>query len=432
MHDLKGALVASFFMSTINTMIYQKKILIIGYVFPEPNSSAAGSRMMQLIELFQEMQFEVVFASPAAPSEFQENLNSWGVTTHGIQLNDVSFDAFVRDLNPDFVLFDRFMMEEQFGWRVAENCPHAIRLLDTEDLHCLRSARQLAWKKEVAFEWDMLNSEIAKREIASIYRCDLTIMISEFELELLRDYFHVPSELVTYLPLFQAELTKEIQQKWLSFEDRTDFVFIGNFLHEPNWNATLYLKEIIWPLIHQALPGARLNIFGAYPSQKVYNLHNEKQGFLIRGRAQNAQEEVGKARVLLAPIRFGAGIKGKLLEAMIAGTPSVTTPIGAESIAGELDWNGFVESDPKLFAQKSIKLYQDKTCWENRQEKGISIIQNRFLKVHFESDFKLLLQELVRSIQPHRNRNFTGQMLLHHRLKSTKYMSLWISEKNKF
>lgn len=422
---------ASFFMSKFNAMIHPKKLLIIGYVFPEPNSSAAGSRMMQLIDLFQAMQCEVIFASPAAPSEYQTDLKAHGVSTHAIQLNDASFDDFVRALNPDFVLFDRFMMEEQFGWRVAENCPNAIRLLDTEDLHCLRSARQAAWKKGIPFEREMLNSEIAKREIASIYRCDLTLMISEFEMELLRDHFHVPSDLVTYLPLFQPELTEEIQQNWLPFEDRTDFVFIGNFLHEPNWNATLFLKEAIWPLIHHALPDARLNIFGAYPSQKVLNLHNEKQGFLIRGRANNAQEEVGKSRVLLAPIRFGAGIKGKLLEAMIVGTPTVTTPIGAESIAGKLDWNGFIESDPTLFSEKAIELYTHQKVWMEKQAHGISIVQQRFLKANFSSEFSMRLNELAQSLQVHRNRNFTGQMLMHHRLKSTKYMSLWISEKNK-
>lgn len=412
-------------------MIHPKKLLIIGYVFPEPNSSAAGSRMMQLIELFQEMQCEVIFASPAAPNAYQTDLKAYGVSTHAIQLNDPSFDVFVRELNPDLVLFDRFMMEEQFGWRVTENCPNAMRLLDTEDLHCLRSARQSAWKKGIPFEREMLNSEIAMREIASIYRCDLTMMISEFEMELLRDHFHVPNDIVTYLPLFQPELTNEIQQKWLPFEGRTDFVFIGNFLHEPNWNATLFLKETIWPLIHQALPNARLHIFGAYPSQKVQNLHNEKQGFLIRGRAENAQEVVGKARVLLAPIRFGAGIKGKLLEAMVVGTPSVTTPIGAESIAGELDLNGFIESDPTLFSKKAVELYTQEKVWKKKQANGISIIQQRFLKASFSSDFSRRMYELTQSLQAHRNRNFTGQMLMHHRLKSTKYMSLWISEKNK-
>jgi hypothetical protein len=82
------------------------------------------------------------------------------------------------------------MIEEQFGWRVAENCPKAIRLLDTEDLHCLRTARQKAFKENRAFALnDLLSEEVAKREIASILRCDLSFIISEFEMTILKEVF---------------------------------------------------------------------------------------------------------------------------------------------------------------------------------------------------------------------------------------------------
>ena len=119
-----------------------QQLLIIGFVWPEPNSSAAGGRMLQLISLFTDEGYSITFASPAQDSDFMVNLEGYGVDKISIALNCSSFDAFVKELNPTVVLFDRFMMEEQFGWRVAENCPNALRLLDTEDLHCLRLARQ--------------------------------------------------------------------------------------------------------------------------------------------------------------------------------------------------------------------------------------------------------------------------------------------------
>ena len=112
-------------------------VLIIGFVWPEPNSSAAGGRMVQLISIFKKQGFEVTCASPAMDSDFMVDLDSLGVTKRFIALNCSSFDVFIKELNPSIVLFDRFMIEEQFGWRVAENCPDALRLLDTEDLHCL-------------------------------------------------------------------------------------------------------------------------------------------------------------------------------------------------------------------------------------------------------------------------------------------------------
>ena len=92
----------------------------------------------------------------------------------------------VKELNPEIVLFDRFMVEEQFGWRVTECCPDALKILDTEDLHCLRQARQVAVKENREFTLNDLYSDVAKREIASILRCDLTLMVSEFEINLLQ------------------------------------------------------------------------------------------------------------------------------------------------------------------------------------------------------------------------------------------------------
>ena len=131
-------------------------VLIIGFVFPEPNSSAAGGRMVQLISIFKKQGFDVTFASPAMDSDYMIDLNSLGVAKKSIALNCSSFDFFVKELNPSIVLFDRFMMEEQFGWRVAENCPDALRILDTEDLHCLRLARQKAFKEKRLFSTDDL------------------------------------------------------------------------------------------------------------------------------------------------------------------------------------------------------------------------------------------------------------------------------------
>jgi hypothetical protein len=92
-----------------------KNLLIIGYVWPEPRSSAAGTRMLQIIDCFQTQEYEITFASPCAKSDHAIDLNTIGVNPVSITLNDSSFDEFIKALNPEVVLFDRFMMEEQFG-----------------------------------------------------------------------------------------------------------------------------------------------------------------------------------------------------------------------------------------------------------------------------------------------------------------------------
>lgn len=413
-------------------MIVNQRVLILGFVWPEPNSSAAGGRMVQLISLFKEQGFEVVFASSASDSEYAIDLESLGVTKKHITLNCSSFDVFVKELNPSIVLFDRFMTEEQYGWRVAENCPDALRLLDTEDLHCLRLARQKAFKEKRAFSTDdLLVEDVAKREIASILRCDVSLMIAEYEMELLQSVFKIEADLLYYLPLLLEPIDDSTIQKLPSFEERKNFVFIGNFLHEPNWNAVQYLKETIWPLIRRQMPGAVFQVYGAYPSQKVLQLHKPADGFYIMGRANDAQEVVRNARVILAPLRFGAGIKGKLLEAMQCGTPSITTIIGAESMCGDLPWSGFITDDAQVFADKAVELYHDKTIWRKAQENGFEIIEKRYLKSLFADDFVRHILKVQTHLKQHRLHNFMGSLLQHHRLTSTKYMSRWIEEKNK-
>jgi glycosyltransferase involved in cell wall biosynthesis len=409
-----------------------KKLLVIGFVWPEPNSSAAGGRMIQLMSLFKEEGYDVTFASPAMDSVHMVNLEALYVTKKSITLNSSSFDVFIKELNPSVVLFDRFMMEEQFGWRVAENCPDALRLLDTEDLHCLRLARQKAFKEQRSFCLnDLFMEDVAKREIASILRCDLSLMISEFEMKLLESVFKIDGDLLYYLP-FLVEANEMVSMKVLpSFEERKNFIFIGNFLHAPNWNAVQYLKEVIWPLIKGDLPEAILCVYGAYPSQKVLQLHNVKEGFHIMGRAADAQEVVKSARVVLAPLRFGAGLKGKLLEAMVCGTPSVTTNIGAEGMSGDLQWNGVIDDKPEGFASSAIELYQNQKSWVDSQDKGVVIINERFLKKLFSGDFKNSIDSLLGNLKQHRLNNFMGAMLQHHTVTSTKYMSRWIEEKNR-
>ncbi|MDI1256550.1 MAG: glycosyltransferase [Flavobacterium sp.] len=407
------------------------KVLIIGFVWPEPQSSAAGGRMLQLIHLFQEQNWDITFASAAMDSDFMFDLEAIGIKRQKIILNDSSFDDFVKKYDPQLVLFDRFMIEEQFGWRIAENCPDALRMLDTEDLHCLRQARQLAFKENRPFTEVDLFSDVAKREIASIFRCDISLMISEFEIDLLQKTFKVDISLLYYLPFLLEQIDENTIKNWPLFEERNDFIFIGNFLHEPNWNAVQYLKETIWPLIKKQLPDAQLRIYGAYPSQKVLQLHHPSTGFHIMGRAKEATEVVKKARIVLAPLRFGAGIKGKLVEAMQCGTPAVTTAIGAEAMSIDGEWNGFICDEAIAFAGAAVNLYQDALVWHKSQQNGVLIFNTRYLKSRFGIRFVQHLDAIQKNLKIHRQNNFIGAMLMHHHLNSTKYMSRWIEEKNK-
>ena len=386
--------------------------------------------MLQLIQSFLSQYWQVTFGTVSQKNPNSIDLTNYGVTEVSLALNNSSFDEYMLNLNPTIVVFDRFITEEQFGWRVAETCPNALRVLDTEDLHCLRKTRQGAIKNKIEFTNDMLlNSEIAKREIAAIYRCDISLIISTFEMKLLQEVFKLDESLVYHLPFFLSKIKKN--NSWKPFHERHHFVSIGNFLHAPNVDATIQLKKYSWKLIREKIPSAEIHIYGAYPTEQVLQFNNKQEGFYVHGFVEDAAEVLENSRVLLAPLRFGAGIKGKLTSAMKCGIPSVTTSIGSEGMCGELPWNGFIEDDLEKFVVKAVELYTNKEVWKQAQQHGIEIINTIYDKEVLENKFFRVLQEISLNLEQHRNNNFTGKMLLHHSLQSTKYMSKWIEEKNR-
>jgi hypothetical protein len=420
------------------------RVLIIGYVWPEPRSSAASGHMMQLIQCFLEQDWQITFASPATEGEHRADLLSLGIREVHIALNDSSFDVFVSELQPDVVLFDQFMIEEQFGWRVEQQCPDALRILETSDFQSLRHARHQLLKDSLNSDCaeagpcsadvsapqlfrQIASSDLAQREIASLYRCDLNLMTSDVEIALLSGAFGLPAALLHWCPL----MIDATPDSFRPFAERAHFLSIGNFRHAPNWDAVLWMKTVIWPLIRQQLPDAQLHIYGAYTPPKASALHNAPQGFHVKHWAEDALEVMSHARVCLAPLRFGAGIKGKLMDAMLCGTPSVTTPMGAEAMSGGLPWPGIIADKPADIADAAVRLYQDQNLWLDAQQAGQALLQARFQHRQHCASLIERIDTLRNGLAEHRLANFTGAMLRHHHHKSTKYMAQWIEAKNR-
>lgn len=386
---------------------------------------------MQIIQLFEEEGFEITFASTALPSERSVKFEEIGIRVENIVLNSSSFDAFILKLKPDIVLFDRYNSEEQFGWRVADHCPKAVRILDTEDLHFLRKARQKAVKENIPVAKAHLFTEAAKRELASILRSDISLIISEAEMELLRTIFVIPKDLLYYLPFLVEALSKEKIGTLPKYEERDHFITIGNFRHTPNTDSVMFLKKDIWPRIKDRLPEAELHIYGAYAPKHITDLHNEADGFMIRGWTRDVSEVMEKARVCLAPLRFGAGLKGKLLDAMLNGTPSITTSIGSEGMQGEFPFAGMIEDEIDGIVNATVLLYSEKELWLAAQQNGFKIVENRFQKDSFSIAFTQKIKHLQRNLTSHRIQNFIGQILQHQSLQATKYIGKWIEEKSR-
>jgi O-antigen biosynthesis protein len=405
-----------------------KKVLVIGYVWPEPNSSAAGSHMMSLLRLYRHQNWQVEFATPAQETDHMVDLSIDGISHQSIKLNCDSFDAYVADYQPDIVMFDRFMMEEQFGWRVEKMCPNALKILDTEDLQCLRHARHEAHKTEQEMTQQDLFSDIAKREIAAILRCDLSLIISHYEIDLLINSFNIDANLLINIPFMISPNRFPTDTK--TFTERQHFITIGNFRHAPNWDAVLYLQKL-WPSIRKQLPAVECHIYGSYPPPKATALHNSKTGFLIKGWAEDAFTVMEQARVCLAPIRFGAGIKGKLLDAMLTQTPSVTTLIGSEGMHNDEPWPGVIAKDEAAFIDAAVELYRNQQSWREAQQHAVPLLKAHYNGPILGEQLIARIHHLSANLTQHRLSNFTGAMLKHHTMMSTKYMSQWIAEKNK-
>ncbi len=411
----------------------EKVIFIIGLVWPEPTSSAAGKRMLQLIDVFLKSEFKIMFASTALIGEHSFKFDSKKIKCIPIQLNDDSFDDLIKKINPDFVMFDRFVIEEQFGWRVRESCPDTITILDSEDLHCLRYERERSIKngdKDFNLTLKKLkNSKETIRELASILRCDLNLIISEYEIQLLINEFQIHESILFYYPILSDEI--DAFKRIYKFEEKNDFIFIGNFLHAPNLDSVIYLKNVIWPQLSSKLPDAKLNIYGAYAPQQVLEMNNVEEKFIVHGRAVNALDVLSKSRILIAPLRFGAGLKGKIIEAMQVETVFVTSKIGAEGICDIPIFQDQISNDMEDFVSKCITLYTDELKFYNAQRNGKELLSNNFSKANFELIFAKKINQLENSIHEHRNNNFIGKVINSNMINSNKYLSKWIEEKNK-
>lgn len=399
------------------------RILLIGKVWPEPSATAAGRRTLDIFRALVAAGHELHFATAAVAPQEAFDLSACGVDVHRVRMNHSSFDDWICQLDPAVVIFDRFMTEEQFGWRVERNVPTAMRVLDTSDLHCLRKAREKVVLKGEDF--NLLN-ETAIREIASIFRCDLSLMISEYEVELLQEVFGVPDSQLAYWPFFlQAAVESP------TFEERTHCLLIGSFLHAPNLDAARWCAKEIWPRVQAMRPRIELHLYGSYGDQHANEFHRPQKGIFFKGRAEDALKTMKQYRLNLAPLRFGAGLKGKLFDGFETGTPSVVTPIAVEGIVGESDWGHHPTMDPQVMADTIVRLYEDKSSWLAVQKRSRHIAETRFCESDWLHQLPKLLDYDSKLLEERRHQQFLGRMLRHHQHRSTEFMGRWIETKER-
>lgn len=374
--------------------------------------------------------WRVTLGSATRENAHSELFKDQGVEVALVRPNDPAFDPWIREADPDLVIFDRFMTEEQWGWRVAEHAPRALRVLDTIDLHALRRARHTLLKaggslEEVVALGPNLRTDDLARELGSIHRVDWTWVVSWHEKALLTESWGVPVGQVDCVPFLYGD---DDLNPGPPFEARKDFVLIGNFRHPPNADGARWFLTDVWPLLRQRLPSAQVHLYGAYPAQSHMQWNAPKQGIHVHGPAPDVQV-LSRYRVNLAPLRFGAGIKGKIADGWRWGTPCVTTPIGSEGM-GNL-FGGAVSTNPNSWVEHSVRLHEEASAWHQASMTGLQALRDWQSSARFEGPTLQALEDRLGQLEDLRGRNLTGWVLRHDTAARTRYFSRWIELKEK-
>ena len=423
------------------------KVLFFCLVWPEPSSSAAGVRLDYLIRLFNREGFELHLSSTAergAHSALYEDIE--GVYRHSLDPNSSEAEATLAQINPDVVVFDRYPTEEQFSWKVMQVCPEAIRILDTEDLHGLRSARQITLEEldqqghathlyvaDHLVKTRSVYNTIALREMVSMHRSDLSLVVSDVELSYAQQYYAIASNQLLYLPILSSRPVGHFGA--INDEALAHAFFIGNFRHAPNRDAVHFLRYQLWPNINERLRGQGINdiechIYGAYMDATMERLHNPSIGFHMKGRVDDVFSTMERYRVLLAPLRFGAGVKGKILDAISMELPVVTTPIGSEGLSVHLDgvdFPGYVAKTVEEFEHTAVQCLSMSALnrWDfPAQKKELQARLDAEYGVTFLNQVKNLVKRKNRILHPIKVMLEQNSQLAH------RYLSKYIQLKN--
>ena len=224
-------------------------------------------------------------------------------------------------------------------------------------------------------------------EIASIRKADTTIILSDQEADVVRR--EAPGARIYVIPLLRdpPELIHAVP-----FAARFGVMFVGTYQHPPNADAVTYFVKNIWPLVRKRLPTAVFSIVGSGVTPDVQALAGN--GVEVIGFVADLDAMLAQCRVAVAPLRYGAGMKGKVLSALLAGLPMVSTSIGIEGFGLTPGEEILVEDDPHGFADAVIRIYTDETLWTRVSEKGLEFSRSRFSFERSRGLFKKLLLDI--------------------------------------
>jgi len=345
--------------------------LIVDVTTPMPDKDSGSIDTLQYIRMMQALGFKVVFCPHDLrhAGRYTEALQRIGVECL-YQPYTPSLSAHLETCGTyyDLVMLERAHHAMQHMGAVRRFCRNARVIFNTVDLHFIREERQAQVEQ---------SAELAKQarrtkalEYAVMRRSDATIVISESEREIVQREW--PGIRVAAIPY-----AREIHGSAAPFQQRRDIVFIGGFLFDPNIDAVNYFTAEIWPRIRRAVPDMRFLIVGSNMPAEVARLGREP-GVDIVGFVEHLAPIFARCRLSVAPLRYGAGIKGKIGTSLSYGVPCVATPIAAEGMGLTDRANVMIGSDAKHFANAVLEAHQSEVLWNSLSENGLEFMRQNF------------------------------------------------------
>jgi GT2 family glycosyltransferase len=341
-----------------------KRMLVIDHQVPAHDRDSGSQRMYQLLRLFTQMGWLVTFlpADLARREPYTTELQRMGIE---VLYWPCRRWKFISRLAPhlDLVIVSRPAPGKKYLGQLRRLAPQAKFIYDTVDLYFLRESRRANLEKSRIGQ--RTANKYRRLEFCLAGQCDATFVVSLVEREILLRYD--PALKVHVIPNIH-EVTTNVRP----FVDRKDLLFVGAFQHPPNADGISYFSQEVFPLVLRHLPDIKLYIVGSSPTPTVKALASSN--VIVTGWVKDIGAFFESARVFIAPLRYGAGVKGKIGQSLTYGLPVVTTSIGAEGMSLVDGRDVLISDTPEQFARNVVQLYSDELLWQKLSRNSIEYI----------------------------------------------------------
>jgi GT2 family glycosyltransferase/glycosyltransferase involved in cell wall biosynthesis len=340
-----------------------KNILVIDHHLPMPDRDSGSLRMFQILKLLHRLGHRVTFIPDnlANIPPYTAELQKRGIeVVYHPYIKKVRDYLISRGSEFDAVILSRCQFAQKHIADVRHYAPQARIIFDTVDLHFVREAGEA----RITGDPEMQRKAQATQQLEYdlIGKADETWSVSSSELRLLKARWpHKSIQVVSNIVDVAGSRTP--------FSLRRDWLFIGGFRHTPNVDAVLFFMQEIYPLVSRRLGEAKFYIIGDNAPPEIVALGNDR--IVIAGLQRDAGPFFDSVRLSVAPLRFGAGVKGKINQSMAFGVPVVATSVAVEGTELRDREEVLVADEPEDFARALIELYESEELWNRLSENGI-------------------------------------------------------------